>query len=79
MSFATPGICPITAQIASILGEKYISISTVVQKRANDKTGTAELVIMTHLSKEKDVQLAIQEIECLESLTGIGNVIRVLN
>lgn len=71
-----PGVL---AQIASILGEKAISISTVVQKRADGRNGTAELVIMTHLSKEQDVQLAIKEIECLESLASIGNVIRVSN
>ena len=71
-----PGVL---AQIASILGEKAISISTVVQKRADGRNGTAELVIMTHLSKEQDVQLAIKEIECLESLVSIGNVIRVSN
>jgi len=71
-----PGVL---AQIASILGGKSISISTVVQKRANDRTRTAELVIMTHLCKEKDVRLAIQEIECLESLRSIGNIIRVSN
>jgi len=46
-----PGVL---AQIAKILGENNISISSVVQKETSEKEGKAELVILTHKNVRKE-------------------------
>jgi len=69
-----PGVL---AQISRILGDNLIGIASVIQKEADENARTAEIVIMTHLARESAVQEAMQEIEKLEIVQGIGNVIRV--
>jgi homoserine dehydrogenase len=69
-----PGVL---AQISQILGEASISISSVIQKEADDEAQTAELVIMTHLAKEQAMQAAIRAVESLEAVQAIGNFVRV--
>ena len=54
------------AQMSSILGNLRISIASVIQKEADPSEGTAELVITTHPSLERDVQQALHELEKLE-------------
>ena len=69
-----PGVL---AQMATILGNLHISIASVIQKEADSGAQTAELVITTHLSREKDVQQALKELEGLEVVREIGNLLRV--
>ena len=69
-----PGVL---AQMATILGNLHISIASVIQKEADPRALTAELVITTHPSREKDVQQALKELEKLEVVREIGNLLRV--
>jgi homoserine dehydrogenase len=69
-----PGVL---AQIATILGEADISISSVIQKEADSHAQTAELVIMTHIAREASMQAALKRLEGREVVQGIGNFIRV--
>jgi len=69
-----PGVL---AQIARILGEGNISISSVIQKEADEDAQTAELVIMTHLAKEASMLEAIRLLENLKPVQAIGSFIRV--
>jgi len=69
-----PGVL---AQIARVLGDLSISISSVIQKEADMNTNTAEIVIMTHPAKEQFVQQALQEIEKLQTVGQVCNFIRV--
>ena len=56
----------VLAQMASILGNLQISIASVIQKEVGLNDGTAELVITTYHSRERDVQQALRE------LAGLG-------
>jgi homoserine dehydrogenase len=69
-----PGVL---AQIARVLGEAAISISSVIQKEADESAQTAELVIMTHLAREAAMQRAIADLAELEAVQAVGNFIRV--
>lgn len=69
-----PGVL---AQIAKILGELSISISSVIQLEADAQNNTAEIVIMTHTSKEQAMQQALGEMKDLPVVKEICNFIRV--
>jgi homoserine dehydrogenase len=67
----------VLAQIAGLLGEGNISISSAIQKEADEKTNTAEIVIMTHPAQEKAMQQAIERLDRLEAVREINNFVRV--
>jgi homoserine dehydrogenase len=69
-----PGVL---AQMATILGNLQISIASVIQKEADPRAQTAELVITTHPSREEDMQQALKELEELEVVREVGNFLRV--
>jgi homoserine dehydrogenase len=69
-----PGVL---AQIARVLGDAEISIASVLQKEADEEARTAELVIMTHESKEASMQEALRLVEALPVVTEIGTFLRV--
>ncbi|MBM3155836.1 MAG: homoserine dehydrogenase [Chloroflexi bacterium] len=70
----SPGVL---AKISKILGDHAISIASVIQKETDEKTGTAEIVIMTHPAQESALQKALQKTSRLKVVKEIGNFIRV--
>lgn len=69
----------VLAQIATILGDRQISIASAIQKETDEAAQTAEIVIMTHPAMESAVHEAVQAIEELGVVKEIGNVIRVVD
>lgn len=69
-----PGVL---SQIAKTLGDHLISIASVIQKRADERTQSAEIVIMTHPARESAMQQALHEMERLPVVREINNFIRV--
>jgi homoserine dehydrogenase len=67
-----PGVL---AAIASIFGDKGVSIASVIQKRAED--GGAEIVWITHEAAERDMRTALAAIEVLDVVDSVGSVLRV--
>ena len=67
----------VLAQITRIFGELHISLASVIQKRVDEETQTAEIVLMTHPAQELAMQKAISEMEKLSVVKEIGNVVRV--
>ncbi len=65
------------AGIAGVFGNCGISISSALQKEDNIEEKSAEIVIMTHPSKEEAMQKAIKELASLEVVKEINNFIRV--
>ncbi|MBW1981030.1 MAG: homoserine dehydrogenase [Deltaproteobacteria bacterium] len=70
-----PGVL---SKIAGILGKHDISIASVIQKGRRAK-GSVPLVMMTHEAREKDVRLALAEIDKLKVVTAPTRLIRVEN
>jgi homoserine dehydrogenase len=67
----------VLAQIARVLGDYLISISSVIQKETDSVNQTAEIVIMTHPAREAAVQAAVTELHDLEVVVEVNNFIRV--
>lgn len=70
-----PGVL---SKISGILGNHEISIASVIQKGRQTK-GSVPLVMMTHEARERDVQLALAEIDKLPVVTAATRLIRVEN
>jgi homoserine dehydrogenase len=69
-----PGVL---AQIATVFGKNKISISSAIQPEVDEKTRTAEIVIMTHPAREKAMQKGLRELDGLDVVKKISNFIRV--
>ncbi len=69
-----PGVL---AQIAKTLGDVSISISSVIQKEADEQTQTAEIVLMTHPAREQAMQQALTEMKKIPVVKEVCNFIRV--
>ncbi len=67
----------VLAQVARVLGDHSISISSAIQKEADKLTQTAEIVIMTHPAREKAMRQALDELGGLEVVKEINNFVRV--
>jgi homoserine dehydrogenase len=69
-----PGVL---AAIATVFGDNKISISSAIQPEVDEKTGAAEIVIMTHPAREKAMRKALKTLQKLEVVKEISNFIRV--
>ncbi|MBN1275890.1 MAG: homoserine dehydrogenase [Deltaproteobacteria bacterium] len=69
-----PGVL---SKIAGILGEKNISISSVIQK-GREIEGVVPIVMLTHEAIEKDVTEALEKIDRLDVLQDKTMMIRVM-
>lgn len=68
-----PGVM---ATVSSILGEEKVSLASVIQKQINEKN-EAELVVITHLVKEKQLMKALKIISELPIVAEVSSLIRV--
>ncbi len=64
--------------IGTVCGNNNINISTIMQKGINEDN-TAEIVVITELSKESDVQNALKDLLKSEKIKNIDNLLRVMN
>jgi homoserine dehydrogenase len=69
-----PGVL---SRISGILGANDISIAAVIQKGRMQDGGTVPIVMTTYKAMERDVQKALDEIDCLEIVTGKTALIRI--
>ncbi len=68
-----PGVL---SKISGILGSHNISIASVIQKGRQTK-GSVPVVMMSHEARERDVQVALSEIDRLRVVTAPTRLIRV--
>ncbi|MEI7591413.1 MAG: ACT domain-containing protein, partial [Deltaproteobacteria bacterium] len=69
-----PGIL---SKIAGILGEKSISIASVIQKGRMYDGSAVPIVMVTHNSKERNIRLALNEIGKLDIIQGEIMLLRI--
>jgi len=67
----------VLAKITKVFGDNLISISSAIQKEADSKSHSAEIVIMTHPARERAMQQAIRQMEQMAVVKEINNLIRV--
>jgi homoserine dehydrogenase len=68
-----PGVL---SQIAGVLGRHHISIASVIQQGRKEGQ-TVPVVIMTHASRERDVQASLREIDQMAFISEPTTLIRV--
>jgi len=61
-----PGVL---ADVTKILGDRSISIDAMLQKEPDENETEADIVILTHITVEKNMNAAIAAIEALEAIT----------
>ncbi|HWU83266.1 MAG TPA: homoserine dehydrogenase, partial [Methylophilaceae bacterium] len=62
-----PGVL---ADVTKILGDRNISIDAMMQKEPEENETEADIVILTHVTKEKNMDAAIVAIEALAAIDG---------
>lgn len=62
-----PGVL---AEVTKILGDRSISIDAMLQKEPADNETEADIVILTHITVEKNMNQAIAAIEALPAIAG---------
>lgn len=67
-----PGVL---ADVTKILGDRSISIDAMLQKEPDENETEADIVILTHITVEKNINAAIAAIEALDAIT--GKVVRI--
>jgi homoserine dehydrogenase len=67
-----PGVL---AEITKLFGDKKISIDAMLQKEPNEQEPEADIVILSHLAVEKDINSVIHSIELMSAT--IGKVIKI--
>jgi homoserine dehydrogenase len=67
-----PGVL---AGVAKILADRNISIDALLQKEPDDNETEADIVILTHITIEKNMDAGIAEIEALPAI--VGKVVKV--
>ncbi len=67
-----PGVL---AGVTKILADKNISIDAMLQKEPDDNETEADIVILTHVTVEKNMNAAINAIEALPAI--VGSVVKI--
>jgi homoserine dehydrogenase len=62
-----PGVL---AEVTKILGDRAISIEAMMQKEPQEDEAEADIVILTDVTVEKNMDAAIAELEALSAITG---------
>jgi homoserine dehydrogenase len=69
-----PGVL---ADVTKILGDRNISIDAMMQKEPEENETEADIVILTHVTREKNMDAAIAAIEALPAIDGKVTRIRM--
>ncbi|MBI4757092.1 MAG: homoserine dehydrogenase [Betaproteobacteria bacterium] len=73
-AFDRPGVL---ADITRILADGEISIEAMVQKEPQEGEDAVDIIMLTHLTREKNIDAAIARIEALASISGKVTRIRM--
>jgi len=69
-----PGVL---AQIAGALGERDVSIASMIQFETDESAGTAELVLTTHVAEVGALRAALEQVEQAGVVQWVGNVLPI--
>ncbi len=70
--FDRPGVL---ADVTRILADNHISIDAMIQKEPSEGEEQVDIIMLTHLCREKNINAAMKKIEMLDSVD--GNITRI--
>ncbi len=73
-AFDKPGVL---ADVTRILADLSISIDAMIQKEPEEGEEQTDVVLLTHVARERDINAAIAKIEALDSIAGTVTRIRL--
>ena len=65
--FDRPGVL---ADVTRILADNHISIDAMIQKEPSEGEEQVDIIMLTHRCREKNINIALQKIEALDSVDG---------
>jgi len=65
----------VLADVTKVLGDRDISIDAMMQKEPDENETEADIVILTHITVEDNMNAAIAAIEALPAIA--GKVVRI--
>ena len=65
--FDRPGVL---ADVTRILADHHISIDAMIQKEPSEGEEQVDIIMLTHLCREKNINIAMKKIEALDSVDG---------
>ena len=66
------------AQVTKVLGDLQVSLASVIQKEGDAlASGTAEIVITTHVARESALREAVEQLAALEVVQRVCNLVRI--
>jgi homoserine dehydrogenase len=65
--FDRPGVL---ADVTRILADNHISIDAMIQKEPSEGEEQVDIIMLTHLCREKNINAAMKKIEALDSVAG---------
>lgn len=68
----------VLSKVTSILSKQDISVAEVVQENGKKTNGTVPLILITHITREKNVQKAVEEINT-NNFANVVSVFRVVS
>jgi homoserine dehydrogenase len=71
-----PGVL---ASIASLLADRGISVDALIQKESREGEGETDLIVLTHVTVEGNLRLALAKIEALPSVKSPVSLLRTEN
>ena len=66
-AFDRPGVL---ADVTRILADNHISIDAMIQKEPSEGEEQVDIIMLTHLCREKNINAAMKKIEALDSVDG---------
>ena len=74
-AYDRPGVM---AQVTKVLGDLQVSLASVIQKEGGAlASGTAEIVITTHVARESALREAVEQLAALEVVQRVCNLVRI--
>lgn len=69
----------VLSKVSSLLSKNGISVSEVIQENDKKSNGTVPLILITHLTREKNVKKAVEDIKTIEKYASVASVYRVVD
>ncbi len=69
--------CGTLGRISSVFGKNNVSITTVLQKQILDSVSGIPIIFVTHITSEKCINKALEQIKDLEGVVSVDALIRV--